>query len=104
MKHSISHLLTVMITLNCCSQQTTNSADNSKRAGGPCEGCEAIHESPVKFKHLPSVLKLPGYDGAGTKIEINGIIYKPDGKTTAADVVLYVYHTDQTGHYSTKGE
>jgi protocatechuate 3,4-dioxygenase beta subunit len=34
---------------------------------------------------------------------ISGVIYKADGKTPAPDVVLYVYHTDQTGHYTKKG-
>ncbi|MEO6220695.1 MAG: hypothetical protein ABIO81_09735, partial [Ginsengibacter sp.] len=32
-----------------------------------------------------------------------GIIYKADGKTPAPGVVLYIYHTDQAGYYSGKG-
>ncbi len=34
---------------------------------------------------------------------VAGTIYKVDGKTPAPGVVLYVYHTDQQGNYSKKG-
>ncbi|MEZ0541334.1 dioxygenase family protein [Fibrella arboris] len=68
--------------------------------GGPCEGCEAIHESPVPFDKLASFVKLPDAAWATKKpLGINGIVYKADGKTPAPGVVLYVYHTDETGHY-----
>ena len=32
----------------------------------------------------------------GERMEISGIIYQSDGKTPAANVILYVYHTDAT--------
>ena len=32
-------------------------------------------------------------------MEISGTIYKSDGKTPAADVILYVYHTNAKGFY-----
>lgn len=68
--------------------------------GGPCEGCEAIYESPVPFDRLPSLTKLPDASWVGKKpLGINGTVYKADGRTPAPDVVLYVYHTDETGHY-----
>ncbi len=76
----------------------------SKRIGGPCEGCEAIYESPVKFEQLRSSTILPNYNEAGPKIEISGIVYQRDGKTPAKDVVIYVYHTDQSGIYPTRGD
>ncbi len=46
---------------------------------------------------------MPDFDQPGPKIEISGTIFHSDGKTPAKDVVLYVYHTDQTGVYPTKG-
>lgn len=36
----------------------------------------------------------------GQPMEISGTIYHADGRTPAANVVLFVYHTDATGHYS----
>ncbi len=69
--------------------------------GGPCEGCEAIFEYGNKV--LSPVDTLPDFSEEGTKIKITGIIYLPDGKTPAENVILYVYHTDQNGIYSSKG-
>lgn len=75
-----------------------------KLVGGPCEGCEAIHESPIPFDQLPSSLVLPDFDDNGPKIEVSGIVYERDGMTPARDVVMYVYHTDQEGVYPTRGD
>ena len=36
----------------------------------------------------------------GERLEMSGIVYQADGKTPAPDVILYVYHTDATGHYT----
>jgi protocatechuate 3,4-dioxygenase beta subunit len=47
---------------------------------------------------------LEDFDRAGPKIEISGTIFQPDGRTPAKDIILYVYHTDQTGVYPTRGD
>ncbi len=74
-----------------------------KKAGGPCEGCEAIYESSVPFDKLEMLAKLPDATWNGKKpLGINGVVYKADGITPAAGVILYVYHTDETGHYTAK--
>jgi len=76
-----------------------------KKVGGPCEGCEAIYESPVPFKQLKPVVLLPDATWDKKKpLGINGTVYKADSKTPAAGVVLYFYHTDETGHYPKKGD
>lgn len=72
--------------------------------GGNCEGCEAIFESQVAFNKLSSTVTLPDFDESGPKLEISGVIYHQDGRTPAADVVLYIYHTDQNGIYKSKTE
>ena len=69
--------------------------------GGPCEGCEAIFEYGNKI--LYAVDTLPDFSEEGTKIKITGTIFLPDGKSPAENVILYIYHTDQNGIYSTKG-
>lgn len=87
-----------MLTVSACFAQ-------DKKVGGPCEGCEAIYESPVPFGKLKSVVLLPDATWEGKKpLGINGTVYKADGKTPAAGVVLYLYHTDETGHYAKKGD
>lgn len=97
MKSSLTFLLLISISLFACSQPA------AKKVGGPCEGCEAIHESPVAFDKLTSSITLPDYNDKGPKLSISGIVYQRDGMTPAKDVVLYVYHTDQRGLYPTKG-
>ena len=107
MRQILSFVLVAFVALQSCGQNSTSSknkmANNEIKVGGHCEGCEAIYESPVPFEQLNEVDTLPDFNEAGPKIEIKGIIYKPDGKTPAPGVVLYVYHTDQKGLYSTKG-
>ncbi|MBD0288939.1 MAG: hypothetical protein ICV79_26470, partial [Flavisolibacter sp.] len=104
----------VLLILSCaillhgtgCSQapaQNENPSDNGKHVGSPCEGCEAIYECPTPFLQLRAVDTLPDFGEAGPKLMITGIVYHIDGRTPAKDVVIYIYHTDQTGHYSIKG-
>ncbi len=109
MKNFLICCLSFCFILQSCAQnnskpKTTNNPSNEEiRVGGSCEGCEAVFESPIPFEELNEVDTLPGFDEPGPKIEISGIIYKRDGKTPAPGVILYVYHTDQQGNYSTKG-
>jgi protocatechuate 3,4-dioxygenase, beta subunit len=97
MKTPGSILLLLSLSVYACAQTP------AKKVGGACEGCEAIHESPIAFANLPSSVTLPDFKDAGPKIEISGIVYHRDGKTPAKDVVLYVYHTNQKGIYPTRG-
>jgi len=94
-------------SLQACTQNSATVKNqpiaSDKKAGGNCEGCEAIYECPIPFAQLNEVDTLPGFNDAGPKIQISGVIYKSDGKTPAAGVILYVYHTDQKGNYATKG-
>lgn len=104
---SLFTFLSILIVFSSCGQSTSQKnqkpAKNEIKVGGNCEGCEAIYESPVPFEQLNEVDTLPDFNDAGPKIEISGIIYKSDGKTPAPNIVLYVYHTDQTGIYPNKG-
>ena len=79
----------------------TQSVNDEKVVGGPCEGCSAVHE--YGSKKLSWFDTLPDYKDNGPKMEVSGTIYNRDGKTAAGNVVLYIYHTDQNGEYPTKG-
>lgn len=100
-------LAAMIISFSSCgqsnSQQQLSANKNEIKVGGSCEGCEAIYESSVPFKDLKSVVILPDFNEPGPKMEISGTIYYADRKTPAPDVVLYIYHTDQTGNYTKKG-
>ena len=99
-------LLPLLFCSLSCSPQTTSPVSNeaiTKAVGGPCEGCEAIYESPVPFEVLTETDTLPIFKEAGPKLVVSGMVYKSDGKTPAPGVVLYVYQTDQTGKYRKTG-
>jgi protocatechuate 3,4-dioxygenase beta subunit len=69
-----------------------------KRVGGGCDGCELIYEGVPKG--LDWKTSIAGEGEPGEPLEIQGVIYRRDGKTPAPDVILYVYHTDAKGDYS----
>lgn len=77
-------------------------AAQGRLVGGPCEGCEAVFE--FGDRRLTPVDTLPDWHDDGPPMRLTGVIYQADGRTPAADVVLYVYHTDQTGVYPTRGD
>lgn len=74
------------------------------KVGAPCEGCEAIYECPVNFTQLNSSVEMPDWNEKGPKLVVSGIVFKADGQTPAPDIILYFYHTDQTGIYPRKGD
>lgn len=96
-----------LLFLSACSQTNSKKINqasaNDIAVGGRCEGCEAIFENDIPFEQLNEVDTLPDFNDKGPRISISGTIYHHDGKTPAAGVVLYVYHTDQAGVYPTKG-
>jgi len=69
--------------------------------GGPCEGCEAVFE--YENKVLSPSDTMP-HNNSGTKLLVTGKILKSDGKTPAADVILYIYHTNEKGIYAKRGD
>lgn len=103
MKFLVSLLLFLTAGLQGCAQASQQEAQNAPRVGGACEGCEAIYESPVPFERLSWRDTLPGYGGPGEKLHLVGTVYKADSRTPSPGVVLYIYHTDQTGVYPTRG-
>ncbi|MEO7536584.1 MAG: hypothetical protein ABIU30_22185 [Ferruginibacter sp.] len=105
--YSLLLLAALLSAFNGCSQTGTKKSQDQQtqliKVGGGCEGCEAIYESPVPFDRLNNIDTLPDFNESGPKISISGTIYQRDGRTPAKDVVLYIYHTDQKGNYSTRG-
>jgi protocatechuate 3,4-dioxygenase beta subunit len=69
-----------------------------KDIGGGCEDCDMM------FAGMPSAIKsdvqLSPAGEKGEPLVITGTIYKPDGKTPAPGITLYMYHTDANGEYS----
>ena len=105
MKSLLLYSLALFLTLSSCAQGVNKPEKTSgPPIGGRCQGCEAIYESPVAFEKLSNMVWLPDFKEKGQKLAINGVVYKADGKTPAPNVIIYIYHTDQTGVYPKKGD
>jgi protocatechuate 3,4-dioxygenase beta subunit len=103
MKKFIPVLLLFVTNLACSQSSNDKKVKQFTNVGGRCEGCEAINESPVPFDSLKNMVWLPDWNEKGTKLAVNGIVYKADG-TPAPNVIIYIYHTDHTGIYPMKGD
>lgn len=63
-----------------------------------CEGCEAAWERDPST--LPAHLRLAAAREPGEPLHLQGTIYRADGRTPAAGVVLYLHHTNAAGLYA----
>jgi protocatechuate 3,4-dioxygenase beta subunit len=102
MKRIFLLIIPVLVWINGCTQPNARKDDTGRKVGGNCEECEAVFE--YGSKELSPTATLPDYNNNGPKMEVRGTIYQRDGKTPAAGVILYIYHTDQEGVYPTKGD
>lgn len=99
--HFIAALL---LSAAACAQPAPKTNKQDKKVGGPCECCEAIYEQSPDFTLLNETDTLPSFNTAENKLLVYGTIYKKDGTTPAPGVVLYIYHTDQTGLYTSTAD
>ncbi len=90
-------ILSISLIFFTC-KATHAQSSQKKLVGGGCEGCELI------FEGMPSKLSWQTIIGEHTEpgepLIIDGTIYQKDGRTPAANVILYIYHTDNAGLYS----
>ncbi len=96
-------LLIIFISQAACQQparpdKQTASTNQDRPVGGPCECCDAWKDGMPEKLSWQTTIAPPGEPGE--LLEIEGIIFKKDGKTPAGDIILYVYHTDARGFYS----
>lgn len=78
----------------------SQSGDGTSTAQLPdCEWCGAA-EAPA---NLSAVLVIPQVGEVGEPLIIEGTVYRTDGTTPAAGVLLYTYHTDAGGLYPKRG-
>ena len=55
-------------------------------------------------KLFPADTSAGWIEGEGQKLIITGTVYKKNGTTPAKDVILYYYHTDNSGKYTPRGD
>ncbi len=79
--------------------QTANSKQQAaKPVGSGCDGCELMYiDMPA---NMDAVDTSAGWNEPGQKLIVKGRALKRDGKTSAADVIIYYWQTDNNGYYS----
>ena len=98
----LDRIIGIFISVLFFSCAQSQESENYRLVGGPCEGCEAVME--FGNNKLNAIDTISGFDSAKNKLMLTGIIYHPDGKTPAEDIVLYIHHTNKEGIYPTEGD
>lgn len=63
-----------------------------------CEGCDGVFERDAAG--LSWRASIAGAQESGERMQIQGVVLQTDGRSPAAGVVIYAYHTDASGFYS----
>lgn len=96
-----SFLFLLLFCTHLCVGQATKEK-TQYQAFGRCDGCEGMFEYGDRM--LQPIDTLPDFKKHEPKLKVTGVIYNPDGKTPAADVIMYVYQTNPEGKYPIKGD
>lgn len=103
--YKIGLLIVLCNFLTSCNAQKKESnkiTNKSQSVGGAFENSEFTYYGIPKS--ISATDTSPGWNQAGQKILLTGIVYQIDGKTPAPDVLLYYYHTNTEGRYIHKPE
>lgn len=100
-------MLAALVALNACNgqpeprsatQEQAQRQPGSVQVGGPFENGDFLYIGMPDS--IGSTDTSPGWNQRGQKLLITGRILERDGRTPAPSVVLYYYHTDVNGLYS----
>ena len=84
------------------SNQNEIKTDKNKLIGGGCDGCELMYVGMPKV--ISSEHTSNGWDEGKQKLILTGKAFQLDGRTPASDVVIYYWHTDDSGLYSSNDQ
>jgi len=82
-----------------CHQPSDKSTTlNHLPVGGGCDGCELMYVGmPERLSVADTSL---GWKSESNRLLLTGTVFRMDGRTPAANVVIYYWHTDSAGYYS----
>ena len=103
---AVSPFITCFI---CCNHPSLKTGVDQKMINTQIDTCNNPDaDINCCFVFMPSeltpVMSIAVQNEPGEKLLITGTIFKSDGVTPYPDVILYAYHTDNSGHYSRKGD
>ena len=99
----VSALVLSSFLISCNGQNQNNTLlstteSSTQSVGGGCEGCELMYVGmPEEIQSEHTSL---GWTQGKQKLILTGKIFQLDGKTPAADILIYYWHTDDKGLYS----
>jgi protocatechuate 3,4-dioxygenase, beta subunit len=73
---------------------------DDRKVGGPCDRCDEMYIGMPAANLIGESATLAKPEEPGERLTVHGQVFAKDGKTVAADVLLYFYHTDAQGFYS----
>lgn len=86
--------------VSCAGQQNDKAERKHSPAGkvgGNCEGCDIMYvDMPAQINHTDTSA---GWFEKGQKLVLTGTVFKKDGITPAANVLLYYWQTNAQGYY-----
>ena len=88
------------------SQRQSNFASNDNdKLKDSCDGPDAhINCCFVGMSEtFTNILNIADKNEPGERMIIKGKVFKEDGASPYQDIIIYAYHTDNSGHYSKKG-
>lgn len=106
----IGIFLILLTFLTRCNGQTKSDGQNpnvtkpdtEKIVGGGCEGCELMYVGMPE--EIVSEHKSIGWTEGNQQLILTGTVFQLDGKTPAPNVIIYYWHTDDKGLYSSNKE
>jgi len=107
LKHA-SLAIALPLVFGCRSDSSAQAKDNSILAALKKNANQDPRDSYWGARNAPADVswntRLATDDDKGDRILISGKIYKADGKTAAANTLIYLYHTDVHGIYGRDGQ
>jgi protocatechuate 3,4-dioxygenase, beta subunit len=109
--HIILLMVSGIITLltSCQAQPATDKANQQKApaqtqqpVGGGCEGCELMYVA-MPNEITPEHRSI-GWTEGTQKLMVTGRVFQRDGKTPAPGIIIYYWHTDENGLYSSNSQ
>lgn len=98
----ICKFIFVCLLFISCNGQTNDKPQTNpnKIVGGGCDGCELMFVGMPK--EMYAIDTSSGWNEKGQKLVVTGTVFQLDGKTTAPNVIIYYWQTDNEGYYSPK--
>ena len=89
----------LLLSLSACAAAPGDAASSE-----PLPACEWCGADEAPAEGLTAEMVLAGPDEPGERLVVTGTVFASDGRTPAAGVLIYAYHTDLTGRYTRRGD